>query len=35
VSKKPGRMALTWILSLAQATARHFVSWTTAPLLAL
>src|SRR5256885_899358 len=34
VSIQPGRIALTWMLSLAQAVASDFVSCTMAPLLA-
>ena len=34
VSNQPGRIALTWMLSAAQARARLLVSWTIPPLLA-
>src|SRR3712207_1134315 len=34
VSIQPGRIALTWMLSSAQAIAHDFVIWTTPPLLA-
>src|ERR1700730_10615469 len=33
VSNQPGKSALTWMLSVAQARARLFVSWTMPPLL--
>src|SRR5207237_4293598 len=34
VSIQPGNTALTWMLSVAHATAVAFVSWTMPPLLA-
>ena len=34
VSIQPGRIALTWMLSVAQARASALVSWTMPPLLA-
>src|SRR5271157_6291970 len=34
VSNHPGRMALTWMLSAGQASARLLVSWTIPPLAA-
>jgi hypothetical protein len=33
VSNQPGKSALTWILSVAQARARLLLSWTMPPVL--